>query len=263
MRRIPAGFGLRFALAAGIVASCIGAPARAADITVFCTQALRTMLIALAPRFEAASGHRLILVVAPSGQLVRRLRAGEIADLLIANASNIDALIAEGRIAGNRIDLARSQVGLAVRAGAPKPDIATPEALRRALLNAKAVAYVAGGLSGNAFESVLAELGIAEVVKAKAKLGSPAAGFVARGEADIAVQQIPELIAVDGAELVGPLPPELARVTQFSMGAVAGTKEPAAVAAVMRFLSSNEAAATIRAKGLTPGQVKTFTIPFP
>ena len=228
-------------------------PARAGDIKVFCTQALRTSLLELAPRFEQATGHRVTLEVAPSGQLVKRINSGESADLLIANADNIDSLIKDGKIAGTRIDVARAQVGIAVKAGASRPDISTPDAVKQALLNAKAVAYVAGGLSGAAFERVLTTLGIADEVKAKAKLGSPAAGFVVRGEADIAVQQISELIAVQGAELVGPLPPQLDQVTQFSMGVLTGAKESDIAKALIAFLQAPDAQAVIRAKGLTPG----------
>ena len=226
--------------------------ANAGEITLFCTQALRTSLLELGPRFEKATGHTLRIEVAPSGQLVKRVQAGEPADLLIANADNIDALIKEGKAAGSRIDLARARVGLSIRAGAPKPDISTPEAVKQALLKANAVAYSAGGLSGNAFESVLRKLGIEEAVKAKAKLGSPAGAIVARGEAEIAVQQISELIAVAGTELVGPLPAELDQVTQFSMGILAGAKEPAIAKTLTEFLRSPEAQGVIKSKGLTP-----------
>jgi molybdate transport system substrate-binding protein len=226
--------------------------ATAAEIRVFCTQALRTSLLELAPRFEKSSGHKVVLDIAPSGQLTARVRDGGQADILIANAANIDSLIADGKAVGSRIDLARAQVGIAVRAGAPKPDISSPAMVTRTLLDAKVVAYSAGGLSGNAFEGVLNKLGILEQVKAKAKIGSPAAGFVARGEADIAVQQISELIAVPGAELVGPLPPGLDQVTQFSIGRLAAAKENSAADALTRFLTSDEAGVVMKAKGLTP-----------
>lgn len=238
-------------LSAGLMFGHAGIAA-SAEIKVFCTQALRTSLLELAPRFEKTSGHTVVLDVAPSGRLVARIRDGGQADVLIANAANIDGLIADGKVAGPRIDLARAQVGIAIRAGAPKPDISSPESVKRALLNAKAVAYVAGGLSGNAFEGVLNKLGILEQVKAKAKIGSPAAGFVARGEADIAVQQISELIAVPGAELVGALPPGLDQVTQFSIGSLAAAKKNSAADALIRFLVSEDAGAVIKAKGLTP-----------
>jgi molybdate transport system substrate-binding protein len=229
------------------------APSVAAEIKVFCTQALRTSLMELAPRFEKATGHKVTLEVAPSGQLVKRVRAGETADLLIANAPNIDELAKEGKIAGARTDLARAQVGLAIKAGSKRPDISTPEAVKRALLDAKAVAYVQGGLSGTLFEAALNRLGIADAIKAKAKLGSPAAGFVVRGEADIAAQQISELIAVPGAELLGPLPAELEGTTQFSVGLLVDATDVDVAKALVAFLRTPEAQAVIKEKGLTPG----------
>lgn len=228
-------------------------PAVAAEIRVFCTQALRTSLQELAPRFEKATGHKVTLEVAPSGQLVKRTRAGDTADVLIANAPNLDDLIRDGKVAGSRADIARAQVGLAIKAGGPRPDISTPEAVKRALLTAKAVAYVEGGLSGTLFEAALKKLGILDEVKGKAKIGSPAAGFVVRGEADIAAQQISELVAVPGAELLGPLPAELDGTTQFSAGVLADAKEAAVARALIDFLRTAEAQAVIKDKGLTPG----------
>jgi molybdate transport system substrate-binding protein len=222
-------------------------------IRVLCTQTLRTSLLELAPRFEQRSGMKVELSIAPSGRLVARVRDGEGADVLIANAPNIDSLIKEGRIAGVRVDLARAEVGLVVRAGVAKPDISSAEAVKRVLLDAKAVAYSPGGLSGAIFETALDKLGIAPVVKAKAKLGSPAAAFVARGEADIAAQQISELIAVQGVELVGPLPAELGGATQFSIGTLATAPQADLAKRFVEFLKSDEAARVITAKGLTPG----------
>jgi molybdate transport system substrate-binding protein len=229
------------------------AGASAAEITVFCTQALRTSLLELAPRFEKASGHKVRLEVAPSGQLVKRVRSGEAADLLIANAPNIDELIKDGKVTGARTDIARAQVGLAIKAGAPRHDISTPDAVKRALLEAKAVAYVEGGLSGTLFETALKQLGIFDQVRKKAKIGSPAAKFVVSGEADLAAQQISELIAVQGAELLGPMPAELGVMTQFSVGMLAEAKEAGVAKALIDFLKTPEAQAVIREKGLTPG----------
>jgi molybdate transport system substrate-binding protein len=228
-------------------------PAGAAELKVFCTQALRTSLQELAPRFERATGHKVILEIAPSGQLVKKVQAGETADLLIANGPNIDALLKDGKVVGARVDIARAQVGLAIKAGAPRPDISTPEAVKKALLEAKAVAYVEGGLSGTLFEAALKKLGILDEVKKKAKIGSPAAKFVASGEAELAAQQISELIAVPGAELLGPLPTELEGTTQFSIGVLAGAKEPEVAKALIEYLRSPEGRAVIKDKGLTPG----------
>jgi molybdate transport system substrate-binding protein len=227
--------------------------AQPAPLKVLCTQALRTSLLELAPRFEQASGTKVELSIAPSGKLVARVRDGEAADVLIANAPNIDSLIGEGKITGVRVDLARAEVGLVVRAGAAKPDISSAAAVKRVLLEAKAVAYSPGGLSGAIFEAALDKLGIAQDIKAKAKLGSPAAAFVARGEAEVAAQQISELIAVQGVELVGPLPAELGGATQFSLGIIATTAQGDLARRFVEFLKSDEAARVITAKGLTPG----------
>ena len=227
--------------------------AQPAPLKVLCTQALRTSLLELAPRFEQASGTKVELAIAPSGKLVARVRGGEAADLLIANAPNIDALIKEGKVVGARTDVARAEVGLAIRAGDAKPDISSAEGVKRALLDARAVAWSPGGLSAAIFEAALDKLGIAQAVKAKAKLGSPAAAFVVRGEADIAAQQISELIAVQGAELVGPLPAELGGATQFSAGILAGAAQSDVAKKLVEFLKSDEAARVITAKGLTPG----------
>jgi molybdate transport system substrate-binding protein len=237
------------------LAAFASAPARAQQPTlkVLCTQALRTSLNELAPRFEQASGIKVELGIAPSGKLVARVRDGEAADVLIANAPNIDALINEGKVSGARVDVARAEVGLVVRAGRPKPDISSADGVKHTLLEASAVAWSPGGLSGAIFEAALDKLGIAPAVKAKAKLGSPAAAFVARGEADIAAQQISELIAVHGVELVGPLPPELGGATQFSAGILASAARRDLATRLVEFLKSDEAARVITDKGLTPG----------
>lgn len=227
--------------------------ANAAEISVFCTQALRTSLLELAPRFETAMGHKVKLVVAPSGQLVKKVNDGEGADLLIANADNIEALIKNGKLSGKRIDIARAQVGLSIKAGNPRPDISSADAVRKTLLEAKAISYSAGGLSGNNFEYAMNKLGILDEVKKKAKNASPAAKLVVSGEADIAVQQISELIAVEGSELLGPLPAELDQVTQFSMGVLSGSKSEDAAKALLVYLQTPEARAVIKIKGLTPG----------
>lgn len=245
--------GSLFASMLGGMMMLTGGSASAAEITVFCTQALRTSLLELAPRFEKATGHKVHVVVAPSGQLVKKVNDGEAADLLIANADNIDALIKSGKVGGERVHIARAQVGLSIKAGNPRPDISSPEAVRKALLDAKAISYSAGGLSGNNFEYAMNKLGILDEVKKKAKNSSPAAKLVVSGEADIAVQQISELIAVEGSELLGPLPAELDQVTQFSMGVLSDSKSKDTVRALLDYLRTPEAQAVIKTKGLTPG----------
>jgi len=236
-----------------VMTAVLPAGASAAEIKVFCTQALRTSLLELAPRFEKATGHKVTVEVAPSGQLVKRVRSGETADVLIANAPNIDDLSKDGKIAGGRTDIARAQVGLAIKAGGARPDISTPDAVKRALLDARAVAYVEGGLSGTLFEAALNKLGILDEVKKRAKIGSPAAKFVVSGEADLAAQQISELIAVQGAELLGPMPAELEVMTQFSVGVLRDAKQVEIAKALIAYLRTPEAQTVIKEKGLTPG----------
>ncbi len=225
----------------------------AADLVVLCSQALRTSVQELAPAFEQTTGRRLHVEVAPSGVLQQRVRAGEQADVLIASATALAELERDGFVAtGSTVPIAYAQVGIAVRAGSPRPDISSPDAVRRTFIEAKSVAYSQGGLSGNNFEKVLDGLSILHVVRAKARFGSPAACFLIRGEAEIAVQQIPELVAVDGAELVGPLPLELDQVTPFSCGLLTKAKQPDLARAWIDLLTSAEAATVMRAKGLTP-----------
>jgi molybdate transport system substrate-binding protein len=242
-----------FALIVAAAALGGAAPAAGAELVILCTQALRTSVQDLAPRFEQKTGHKTVVAVAPTGQLLQRVRQGEQADVLIASASGLRELGRENLVSAPSIaEVARAQVGIAIRAGAPRPDISSPDGVKRALLEASAVAYSQGGLSGNSFEGVLDKLGIKDAVKAKAKFGSPAAGFVVRGEADIAVQQIPELIAVQGAELVGPLPAELDQVTSFAAGMLSRAKQQDVAKAWLDFLAGPEAAAVIRSKGLSP-----------
>jgi molybdate transport system substrate-binding protein len=156
--------------------------------------------------------------------------------------------------AGSRRTLARCQVGLAVRAGAPKPDIGTVEALKRALIAAKSVAYTQEGASGMHFSGVIERLGIAEAVRAKAvrQPGGLIGELVAAGKAEIAIQQIPELMAVPGIELAGPLPAEIQLITVSSAGVFSGTKHAAAAQSFIDFVASPAAAQVIRSKGLEP-----------
>jgi molybdate transport system substrate-binding protein len=168
----------------------------------------------------------------------------------------IDDLARQGKVApGSRADLARSGIGVAVKSGAPKPDIGSVDAFRRTLLSAKSIAYTATGASGIYFAGVTEKLGIGAEVKAKAKTpaGGHVAELVARGEAEMAVQMISELRGVPGADYVGPLPGDLQMYTVFSAGIFAGAKEAEAAQALIRFLSTPDAAATYKAGGMEPG----------
>ncbi len=143
--------------------------------------------------------------------------------------------------AGSRVDLARSGIGIAVRKGAAKPDIASPEALKRALIAAKSVAHSKSGMSGIYFPTVLARLGIAEEMRPKIVMpdpGTPVGELVAKGDAELGVQQISELLPVAGVEVVGPLPPSLQKITTFTAGVLAAAKDPKGAAALVKFLAS-------------------------
>ena len=194
-------------------------------IAIVSSNGMAGVLRVLGPRFEAGSGQDLAIRYATSATLMREIAAGAPFDVALLTDAAIAALVVRGWIkAGSDAAIARCGVGIAVRAGAPKPDIATPDALRQALLDAPSVAYTSEGASGIHFASVLERLGIAAAIAAKAKLqpGGLIAALVARGEAALAVQQVSELVAVAGVDLVGPLPHELQHHTVFAMGLAMG-----------------------------------------
>jgi len=233
--------------------------ANAAEIKVLASTALATTFQDVKPMFEKASGHTLALTHAASGVLSKRIGDGEAADLVISSDTGIEALIKDGKVAaGSRADIARSGMGVAVKAGAPKPDISTPEAFKAALLAAKSIAYTdptSGGASGVSFTKAIAKLGIADQVRAKAKLGhgGPTAAFLVTGEAELAIQQISELKSVVGVDIVGPLPGDLQTILQLSSGIPTSAKAPDAARALVTFLASPEAAKVLKDKGLEPG----------
>jgi molybdate transport system substrate-binding protein len=211
------GMGVALVLLAGTVAR-----ADAAEIKVMSAGAMKTIVTELGSDFTRETGHTLALTTGTVGQLRDKILAGEAADVVVMSDTAIDQLIGQGHLVrGSRVDIARTGIGVAVREGAPKPDIATTDAFRRALLAAKSIAYVdpaSGATSGIYFASVLQRLGIADAVKDKTKLtrGGFVAELVARGEVELAVHQISEIIPVKGAMLVGPLPRELQKVTVYS-----------------------------------------------
>jgi molybdate transport system substrate-binding protein len=238
-----------------------GTAVKAAEIKVLCTTALFTSLEELAPQFERASGHKLVMSFANAASMTKRIADGEVADVAIVAGAGVDDLIKQGKVLpASRVDIARSEIGVAVRAGAPKPDISSPEAFKRALLAAKSIAAsspTGGGASGAHVAAMLMRLGIAEEVKSKMKYAAGGPGglvgsLVAKGEAEIGLQQIAELLAAPGAELVGPLPEALQGATQFSAAIAANAKEAEAGRALVKFLTTPEAAAVIKAKGLKP-----------
>jgi molybdate transport system substrate-binding protein len=214
--------------------------------------AFREAFLELVPQFERASGHKVTTLWVPSVQMMTRLKGGETVDLVILSAASLDELVTAGIIA-RRVDLARSGIGVAVRAGAPKPDISSGEAVKRAVLAAKSVVYSTGP-SGIYLAGLFERMGIAGQVKAKLKQvqGEPAGGVVARGEAEIGFQQVSELLPVPGIDIVGPLPPDIQQITAFSAGLHVAATEADAAKALVQFLTAPAAAPVIRKKGMEP-----------
>lgn len=232
------------------------AGAGVAEIRLISSNGVSAVLSVLGPQFEQASGVRLVIRFDTANVLKDKILAGEAFDLAILTGPVVDELTKAGKIAvGSRADIARSGVGVAIRAGAPRPDISTLEAFKRTMLAAKSIAYTTTGASGLYFASVLERLGIADQVKPKAKLqpGGAVAELVARGEAELAVQQVSELMPVKGTEILGPLPPELQNYTVFSAGIGAAAKQAAAAKALVGFLRAPAALPAIKAKGMEPG----------
>jgi molybdate transport system substrate-binding protein len=246
----------RTAVAAGlaiIAAFAAAAAVKADDIKVLCTIGVKPALPDLVTEFERATGHKVSIVWGNAATLKTRYLEGEQADVAVLTAAAIDDLVKAGKVTG-RVDLARSGMGFAVKAGAPKPDISSPEALKRTLLAAKSVGYSSQGASGIYFVTVIERLGIAAEVKAKHKDTAGAVGeLVAAGEAEIGVQQIPELAAVPGVEVIGPFPDELQVITVFSAALDAKAQNNDAAKAFVKFISGPAAAAAYKAKGLDPG----------
>ena len=236
-------------------------PANAAKVIVLSAVAVKSALDEFAANFDRTTGDKLTISYATAGEVIRRIRGGESADVTILPKPRMDELVKEGKILpGSTANFASAAVGLVVHAGAPKPDISSPDALKRSLLAAKSISYAdpaKGGVSGTHFAGVLERLGIADEMKAKTKLvpGPEAPDLAARGEVEIAVTMVPEILPVPGVDLVGPLPQELQNKTDFAYvaGILAGTKQPAAGKASIQFISGPAAANVIKSKGLDPG----------
>ena len=232
----------------------------AAEIRVVSSGGFTAAYDSLIAEFERRSGHTLVSSYGASmgnapDAIPQRLARGEPLDVMILAAPALDGFIREGKaVEGSRVDLAASRIGFAVRAGASKPDIDSVEAVRRALLEAPSIAYSASA-SGVYFSTEMVQrLGIADQVLPKSRriLSERVGTVVARGDAELGLQRLSELLPIQGIDLVGPLPPELQRVTLFSAGIAAGAREPEAARDLIRFLSSPAAAAAISATGLDP-----------
>src|SRR4029077_6020942 len=208
-------------------------------------------------QFDRTGGHTLAVTWGTAPMLVKRIEDGATPDVVVLSRAGIEALQKQGKLAaGSDVTLASSGVGIAVKAGAPKPDISTPEALKRTLLAAKSIAYSepsAGGASGVYFAKLLERMGIAEAMKPKTKYPPPggfSANLLLTGEAELAVQQKPELLHVAGVEVIGLLPGDLNVVTDFAVAIMTACKNGEAGKALIKMLRSPKAIAVFRSKGL-------------
>jgi molybdate transport system substrate-binding protein len=223
-----------------------------AQIKVMASAAFREAYLELLPEFERTSGHKVANSWVPSVQMMSRLKGGEATDVVILSAAALDELSRAGIIA-ERFDLAKSGVGVAVRAGATRPDISSGEALKRAVLAAKSVVYSTGP-SGIYLSELFQRMGIAEHIRPKVKQvqGEPAGAVVARGEAEIGFQQMSELLPVPGIDVIGSLPADVQQITVFSAGLHARAQAPDAARMLVGFLKAPAAAPVIRKKGMEP-----------
>ncbi len=241
-------------LIAVLVFLTFAAPVRAAEINVLCSNGLKAVVDELAPMFEQKTGHKLMLKFEPSTQIQKRIEAGEAFDLAVMTTPLIDQEIKAGRLAADsRAIIARSGLGLSVRAGSKKPDIKTVEAFKQALLNAKSITYATAGASAAPFEALVDKLGIAPQVKPKYNLrptASQVGEVVANGTVEIGVAPVSEILPVKGVDLVGPFPSELQSYVVMTAGISSKAKEKAAAKALVDFLMSPANAAIIKAKGM-------------
>jgi molybdate transport system substrate-binding protein len=246
---------------ATFVAVCVVAStgrAYADQIHVMTSGAFTATLLELIPEFERATGHRIVVGATTStgpDSVQNRLQRGEPADVVIMAGASIDAFVKDGRVvAGSRVDVARSSIGMAVRAGAPVPDVGTEDAFTRTLLQAKSIAYSAS-VSGTYFATELVQrLGIAGDVLPKSRRieGERVGAVVARGDAEIGIQQVSELLPVPGITLLGPLPASIQRLTVIAAGVAVGAKAPEAAGVLIRYFVSPAARDTIRRTGMEP-----------
>jgi molybdate transport system substrate-binding protein len=238
--------------AIALASAWLSGAALAADITLMCPPPMRAVMVDLIAAFERNTGHTVTIVFAPSKTIIARLDGGETVDVAILTATATDASIKSGRLA-RRVDLARSTIGVAVRHGAPKPDVGSADTFRRTLLAARSFARNDGADSGIYMKGLIERLGIAEQLRPKTTLvpSGYVAELVARGEVELGAQQVSELMSVAGVD-VTPLPAELQHVMTFSAGIAAAPASPAAIDALLKFLAAPAAAPLIRAHGLDP-----------
>ena len=248
-RNVAAGLG-----AAGVL--LFAGAATAAEIKVLSSNAIKEAYLELVPGFERVTEHKVATTWAGTVEIMKRMQAGETFDLIIMAGPSLDELVKLGKIVpGSRVDLVKSGVGVAVRAGAPKPDISSSDAVKKALLAARSIGFSTGP-SGVYLAGVFQRMGIADEIKPKLKQvppGVPVGTILASGEAEIGFQQMSELIHVAGIDYLGPLPADIQRITVFSGGIHTGAKQADAAKALVKFLTAPAAVPVIKKHGLEPG----------
>jgi molybdate transport system substrate-binding protein len=245
---------------AAAVGTANAAEIKTAEIKAFISTAIKSVTDELLPPFERTSGDTINAIYAPPGALLRRFAAGEPGDIFLTGSEAIDQLIGEGKVLPGRTDLATTGIGICVRKGAPKPDVSTPAAFKRALLAAASVAYVApsgGSVTGPHIEAMFKKLGIAEQMAAKTKFaaGGPngrVSVLVASGDAEIGLQQVSELLSNPDVDVIGMLPGDLQQITIYSAGITTSAKAADAARALIKALAAPSAKPIFKSKGLDP-----------
>lgn len=249
------------ALALGVVgAILLSTTANAAEVRVMISGGLTAAYKALVPEFERSTGHKVLTAYGPSmgtttNAIPVRLERGEPADVLIMVGYALEDLAKKGKVtAGTSVDLVKSPIGVAVKSGAPKPDISSADAIRRTLLAAKTIAYSDSASGVYVSTEMFDRLGIKQAMEGKARKipATPVGEIVAHGEAEIGFQQMSELKPVEGIDIIGPLPDELQKITVFSAGVASVSKEPEAGKALITFLASPAARAELIKSGMDP-----------
>ena len=236
---------------AAAAAFALSVPAQAAEVRVLASNAVKTVLEDLVPKFEKSSEHKVVLVFGTAAALKGEIEKGAAVDVALLTDGAINDLVKQGKL-GSAAALAGSGAGVAIKKGAAKPDLSSTDAFKKMLLDAKSIAYVEQGATGIYLKALFEKLGVADQIKGKTKFVKSAAQSVAGGEAEIGFTQISEILPYAGAEVAGPLPADIQLRTNFSSGIGASAKDPAAAKAFVQFLATPSAAAVIKAKGLDP-----------
>ena len=230
--------------------------AHAAAIKMIASNAVKEAYLQLIPQFEKRTNHSVTVDWVGTDDIVRRVGGGEIADVVIAPSFTIDALIKQGRIAdGSRVDVAKSIIGVALRIGAPKPDLSSGDGLKKYLLETKSI-IISGGPSGTYLSALFEKMGIADQIKGKTRRLGPGASpgeAVARGEGEIGFTQVSELLAVKGIDYLGPIPADVQQVTIFSAGVHRTAPQEQAAKAMIKFLTAPATVPVLKKTGLEPG----------